>query len=526
MHGRSPAQVYLWIDNDNVEIRDAAHLWGKSSWETQDLIAEEVSDPNVAVICIGQSGENLIRFSKVVSDKTSVGGKGGMGAVMGSKNLKAVAVRGSKPVNIARPDEFYQAVKKATANVVNAPYSQMIAETGTLYISRAEATKRSAPIRNNQGWDSLGEDFKGWENLTHEFFKENYAVRHMACFSCPVACKYCYEIDDGPYVTRGSANEYGTLYPFTYRCGSDNMASSLLLTTMCDQFGLDTHSCGATISFAMEAWQRGLLTAEDTDGLDLSWGNDDSIIELVRKIAHREGFGNVLADGSKIASKSIKDSEICLCETKGFECSSYFPGEGETKVIPLGFATAPIGGSLHRGGYLCLQNHPRVVEALGKEKASRLGYADGDPTVYEGTPVLLVVENDVIAVVDSLETCTLLYTEGSMDEHILAQLFTSATGVEMDGDTLLKAGDRIFTVEKMFNVREGLRRKDDTLPRRFFTEKTTPHGIIGVNEAKFETMLDEYYQLRGWDNEGIPTEEKLQELNMSYAVECIPEHSG
>ncbi|MBI4186998.1 MAG: aldehyde ferredoxin oxidoreductase family protein [Chloroflexi bacterium] len=526
-HGQSPRPVYLFIDDDRIELRDASHLWGKTTWETQDSIIEELHRDDIGVLCIGPAGENLVRIAKLISDKVSAGGKCGMGAVMGSKNLKAVVARGTKPVNIARPEEFYKAAREAHERVIAAPYCMMLSKEGTIYLPLQEAMKGSATTRNSQAGG-----LEGWEKLTSDAFEAQYAVRHMACFGCPIACKHCYEVKDGPFATRGGANEYGTLYPFTTKVGSDNLAASLFLTTMCDQLGIDTHSCGGTISFAMEAWERGLLNSEDTDGLDLSWGNTDTMVQLVRKIAYREGFGNILAEGSKGASRQIKGSEVCLVETKGLECSNFFPGEKESKIVALAFATTPIGGSFHRGGYLMLGNHPRIVKALGAEYAKRLGYigyvkgvgftGGTDSTAYEGQGLLLALENDMLAVIDSLESCTFLFVEGAFDEHLFARLFSAATGYDMDGDTLIKAGERIFNIEKAFNVREGMRRKDDTLPRRFFGEKTTPRGVIGINEAKFKALIDEYYQARGWDMEGIPTRKKLEELNLGYVAEQIP----
>ena len=215
----------------------------------------------------------------------------------------------------------------------------------------------------------------------------------------------------------------------------------------------------------------GLISARDTDGLDLSWGNMDAVIQLTRKIAYREGFGNILAEGSRLASKQIEGSEVCLVETKGLECSSYFPGIGETKTTGLAFATAPVGGSLHRGasGARVATVSPRVRAVLGEELSKRAG----DGLSYEGQGVVLGVANDFCAAFNCIEACLLLCTANtkSLDEDDLAWLISSATGLEMDGNGLMKVGERVFTLEKAFNLREGLRRKDDTLPERFFVRK-------------------------------------------------------
>ncbi len=515
-YGRSPKPVYLWIKDDLVELSDAFCLWGKTTWDTRKLLVEELGDRQILELTIGPAGENLVRFAKILAQMNNAGGKG-MGAVMGSKNLKAVVVRGTGSVKIAKPEEFYKAAKQTYQKLKDSSYIQMLRKTGTLYLPRFCSELHSVPTKNSQSGD-----FEGWENLTSEVFESRYEVKHGGCFACPVGCKQYYEVKDGPYATHGYGCEYGTTYPFTFKTGSDNLAASLKLGTMCDQLGIDTHGCGATISFAMEAWQRGLLTAKDTDGLDLSWGNIDTVIELVRKIAYREGFGNLLAEGQTRASKQIKGSEVCLVTTKGMCPSSYYPGESESKAIALAYAVAPIGGSCHKGGIMDFQGswfkkiHPRLRKAVGEEVAIRLP----DVNNYEGEGVTCAVENDFVAALNCVEICMLACVD-CLYEDDLAWLVSAATGVEMDGDGFMKVGERVFNIEKAFNVREGIRRKDDHLPKRFYFEEVTPHGIKGINEAKFEAMLDEYYNFRGWDAEGIPTKKKLDELNLSYVAEQI-----
>ncbi len=202
--------------------------------------------------------------------------------------------------------------------------------------------------------------------------------------------------------------------------------------------------------------------------------------------------------------------------TKNLCPSSYFPGEGESKMIGLAYAVAPIGGSIHRGGLMEFRGHPRITKALGEEAAKRLV----DPKVYEGQAIVVAIENDFVAALNALEACMPLCID-SLFEDDLARLISAATGIDMDGDGFMKVGERIFNVEKAFNIREGLRRKDDILPQRFFVEEVTPYGIKGLNAAKFQAMLDEYYKFRGWNEEGIPTKKKLDELNLGYIAEQI-----
>jgi len=248
-------------------------------------------------------------------------------------------------------------------------------------------------------------------------------------------------------------------------------------------------------------------------------------------MAYREGFGNILAEGSHIASQLIgRGAESCLVEVKGMETSSFYPGYGTSITRSLGFATAPIGGSLHRGGsiHVLAKDCPRFVKVLGKEMAERISgggkvYAgQSGPKTYDGQGALLAIHNNWLAVQDALSCRSLgeLDADG-VNEDVYAQLVSTLTGVEIDGDGIMKVGDRIFNVEKAFNLREGIRRKDDTLPERFFTEITTPEGTSGLNRAKFEEQLDEYYKYHGWDRDGFPTEKKLAELNLSDVAEQL-----
>ncbi len=517
-YGRSPTPVYLWIDDDRVELRDASHLWGKTTWETHDLLTEELDDKRISELTIGPAGENLVRITKVFNDKARAAGKGGMGAVMGSKNLKAVVVRGTGSIKIANPEEFYKAARHAYEKIRDALTVDTVTggrrrRGGILDSLRRTADGGSLVTRNAQSGY-----LEGWEKLTSEAFESQYATRQRGCFGCPAVCTWLWEVKEEKYSSYGYSNQFGTTYPLTSKIGSDNLAAALKLGTMCDQLGLDTHSTGGTISWAMEAWEKGCLTSKDTDGLDLSWGNVDAVIELVPKIAYREGFGNVLAEGSARAAKIIgRGSENCLVEVKGWDTSSLYPGERSDVIcLSLGFATAPIGGTLHRGGFIQgrIVDHPEMVKVMGMELAKRAS----EKRTYEGQGAALTVSNNHGAAQACLG-CSRVIGRLSMDD--LARLVSTATGVQIDGDGLMKVGERVFTVEKAFSLREGMRRKDDTLPERFFGEKTTATGTSGIDRTKFEAMLNEYYQFRGWDKEGFPTEEKLAELNMGNVAEQL-----
>jgi aldehyde:ferredoxin oxidoreductase len=515
-YGKSPKPVYLYINDDHIELRDASRLWGKTTGQTDDLLKQELHDPELRVMSIGPAGENLVRVAKVFTNRTRAGGKGGMGAVIGSKNLKAVAVRGSGSVKIARPKDFAQAVKRAYDKLAASLPQRAFSQQGTLQLVRRYAENGSLPTRNCQeGY------FEGWENLTSEAFEAQFAVKHKGCSACPTSCSHYYRVKDGPYACHGESNEYGTTYPFGPKCGIDNLAAVLKIQTICDNLGLDTHSTGNTVCFAMECWQRGLLTLKDTDNLDLSWGNADAVIALLPRIAFRQGFGDVLADASQMASRQIPGSEICLKTVKSQEVSALYIGPKLNLVQALGYATAYRGADHLRGGVLLpAMGLPKLKELLGEQGAAKVMK---EPRSIEGKGVFLALDQDFVAFHNSLEVCTFVVggLRDAMMPDLLAELYSTATGVDTSGDDLMKIGERICNVEKSFNIREGGRRKDDTLPPPFFVEGQAvkgPPGPTGVSHADFQAMLSEHYKFRGWDEDGIPSKEKLAELGLEDIV--------
>ena len=517
-YGRSPKPVYLYIDNDKVELRDASGVWGKTTGDTDSLMKKELKDRDVRVLCIGPAGENLVRFAKVFTNITRAGGKGGMGAVMGSKNLKGIAVRGTGTVRIARPKEFLQAARRACDKLLASHYLKMLREQGTMHLIRNHAAWHALPTRN-----STSGVFEGWENLTSEVFEAQYAVRHKGCSGCPISCSHYYRVPAGPYATHGESNEFGTTYPFGPKCGIDNLAAILKMGTLCDQLGLDTHSCGGTISFAMDCWSRGLLRPQDTGGIDLSWGNIESVLKLLPMIAYRQGFGNVLAEGSQRASKRIEGSEVCLHTTKGMEVSALFIGPVTNALTALGYATSTRGADHLRGTLQAVSGaDKRLREAVGtKEALTRLTM---EARTTENKGILLAVNEDYIAAVNTLEICSFVIGETRRHALVsdeLAELLSACTGLDMTGDDFITIGERITNIERAFNIREGMGRKDDTLPESCFKEEETPYGTTGINEGKFQEMLSDYYRFRGWNNEGVPTRQKLEQLGIGYVARQI-----
>lgn len=520
-YGKSPKPVYLWINDDRVELRDASHLWGKDIWETHHLLVKELGEHELREISIGPAGENKVRFASIQANLSRTAGRSGMGTVMGSKNLKAMAVRGTGSIKIAKPREFFEVAKYAVDKIITTPLSRVYMEEGSLYLVRLLSTLGMSPTRNYQTtW------IEAVDKLSTEAFEREYAVRHRGCFACPTQCSHYYEVKQGPFASHGEGVDYASQGNMGARCGNDNLASILYANTLCDQLGVDSISCGGAISFAMEAWQRGLISANDTDGLDLSWGNADSIIQLIRKIAYREGFGNLLAEGTQLASQKINGSSAFVMTIKGLEGIALDPRASKGDALAL--ATSTRGADHLRGLTAFILPHGPPTEdgcerafgdILGRERARSLA----NPRGYQGWGGLMFLCQNNYAALNSLEICNRMTGPHGLDMEDLAKLFSTATGMDMDGRELQKVGERVFNVEKAFNIREGLRRKDDTLPHRWFFEEVPDGPAAGerIDPHKFQEMLDELYEFRGWDREGFPTEKKLEELNLGDIAEQL-----
>jgi aldehyde:ferredoxin oxidoreductase len=514
IYGKSHKPVYLFINNDKIEIRDASHLWGKDTWETHYAFIDEIGDPEIKSAVIGPAGENLVRIAIVVSGLCRTGGRGGLGAVLGSKNLKAVVVRGNGSVKVAKKDAFDRIRRAMYQKIMNSDHIQFFKDTGTLWLTAATSPGFLCTRNAQQGF------FDDWKKFTSGIFREKWATKKEACFACNISCGTHYEVKEGAYACRGKSPEFGVIAKYMAMIGNDNLEAALYALSLCNKLGIDGVSSGGIIAFAMEAWQKGLISAEETDHLDLNWGNADAAIELTRRMAYREGIGNILAEGSRNASKKIEGSHDLLLEAKGLEWISAYPGVGTDKGRMLATATCTRGCD-HLKGYMGeLSGQPIVEKTMGTERAKALG----DVTSYEGRGAMLSLENRFRAATDSTGFCwfpTEMTARGDLDPDDLAEALSAITGFDLDGEGFLRIGERVHNLQKAFNVREGLKREDDTLPRRFFVEQADEKEVPGVDPSRFQKMLDEYYQFSGWDNEGIPTRAKLEELDLAYVAEQI-----
>jgi len=503
---------YLLIDDEHVELRDARHIWGLDIWETDKAIKEEIGDPDIKIASIGQAGENLVSAACVVSDLTRGAGRCGIGAVMGSKKLKAVAIRGTKGVKIAKPEEFLKLCEE-TIELVRKDkwWWEHFRKWGTPIFVMLFQHLGMLPTRNwSEGTFEYAEDISG------ETLLRNYVFKKRSCFACIFHCSGAYLIRDGPYAGyMGEGVEYEATGGFGSKMGNRNLESTLVCKTLCDRYGLDLINTTDVIAWAMESYNKGILTEKDTDGLDLTWGNHENIIECVRRLAFREGhFGELLAMGSRKAAEKIgRGSEYYVMNMKGAQPGLVEPRGG--KAWALSYATSTRGGC-HLRGMPNLEYYWTPQDALkylGSTKAV-------DRFAYEDKGRLVAWVENVRAIDDSLELCKYLFRgEPRVWVEMPTKLFNAATGLNYTENDILKCGERIYNVEKAFNTREGLNRSHDTLPERYFKESMPAGPSKGevIPRDKFEEMLNDYYSSRGWDvKTGLPTKKKLEELGLKY----------
>jgi len=502
VEGKAEKPMYCWISDGKCEIKDASHLWGITTEETHRLIREE-TDPKARIVCIGPAGENLVRFACVVSDRRTAG-RGGVGAVMGSKNLKAIAVRGTQKIGIADPDAFKNAVKKQIEIYKGSPFFDAFHGLGTNSVVTAFHELGHFPARNFKEWA-----LEGVERFSPEELGK-FVIKHYGCYGCIMACGKIHKVLKGPYSGIGWDHpEYETQWSFGAHCGNTNTESIIAANKLCDEYGLDTISTGYVIGFAMELYERGVISKYETGGLDLKWGNHEAMIEMVRRIALRDGLGNVLAEGAKRASEKIgRGAEKYAMHSKGLEMPAYEPRAA--KAHGLSWATSPCGA-----------NH-----CIGWSKHEIVGIPRKvDPLTVENKGEICRYNQDETAVLETGIACIFPACFGLMTIELYAELLSSATGIKEFSDPkyLWLVGERIFNLERIFNVREGFVRKDDWLPERIQKEPV-PGGPAKGQIFELKELLDQYYEARGWDKEtGIPSRTKLDSLGLKSVSERLEE---
>jgi len=505
IHGIADKPVYLYIDDDSVEIREASHLWGKDTWETEEIIRSENSN-KFQVLCIGQGGENLVKYAAILNNLSRAAARTGLGAVMGSKKLKAIAVKGSGSVKVAQPEEFDNFIDVTLKRIYDDPAYPSLSYYGTAFLVDLAYISGGLATRNNQTGI-----FDEYESISAETFDEKYRVKSESCFACPIHCGKYSKVETGKYAgTKGGSPEYETIVCLGSKCGIGNLDVIIKANELANRYGIDTISLGDTIAFAMEAFEKGLLTLDDTDGIELVWGNEDALIALIEKTAFRQGFGNYLAEGTKILSEKIgKDSDKFALHIKGMEPPAY--DVRTAKAFGLGWATATRGAD----HLAALPN----FELLGYEPEKGLEWFGSresvDPFAWKGKPKMVFWHENFGAIVDSAEMCKYTcFSAYAVKPEDMSKFLTFATGINFTTEKLMEIGERIYNLERLFNLREGIGKDEDRLPARF-TEEPLPEGPSKGNFVELDKMLPEYYSIRQWNEKnGLPSKDLLTRLNL------------
>lgn len=514
VRGVADKPVYIHIDNEEVTIKDASELWGKGVRETTRRLEGDYGE-ETQVACIGPAGENLVDFAAVMVSYYNAAARGGIGAVMGSKKLKAVvADRGNGRVELDSPEEYGRVVEESREALVEDSINPDLHKYGTARDVDMLNELNILPSYNFQRGhveDAEGLSGRSWPESGH-------LKSAVGCSSCIYSCHRHTEVDEGKYEGSYSGGpEYETVASLGSGCGITDNEAVFRANELCNDLGLDTISTGVVIQWAMETYERGLIDEEFTDGIRLEFGNDDALVTIIERIAHREGVGDLLAQGAKIASEEVGGgSDEWAVQSRGLEQSGV-----ETRgaySYALAFAVNPRGPDhLHTE---CLAEFGGTPEAVDTVKKITGDEKYATPTTTEKRAEIVRWHEDIYAVTDALGLCAFTTTAAyGIDEEKVARMFEFKTGIETSPEEIMRAGKRIVTLERGFNVREGLSRKDDLLPRRMMEENAG--DLEGeeprISREKLNDMLDRYYELHGWDLEsGRPTEETLEGLNLGF----------
>lgn len=504
--GVSEKPVYLVVDEDKIELRDAGHLWGKNVWEATKIIQDELGS-EFEISCIGKAGENLVKYACPINNNHRAPGRCGLGAVMGSKKLKAVAVKGSKEIPVVNKVDFDKVAERTTRLVNESPIKVGFETFGTAMVVDIDMARGCFPTKN------FKENMVDYvESINGEALTENNLLDRKACFACPIACGRVVEVKSGPYAgLKGEGPEYESLGAFGGMCFVNNLDSIIAAHNLCDDYGLDVVSAGNTIGFAMECYEKGILTKDDVDGFDLKFGNDEAMLALLGKIAERDGFGDQLAEGVKrMSAKLGKGTEKFAMHVKGLEFAAHDPRLGQ--LMGLSYATCN-RGACHLNSCILI---PTIMDVpmLVVEKSQ---VEDPYEAKVEDIPVEIDLQN-AMSLFDSTGACKFMAMTLSYDDWI--EMIRAVTGWDFNFDEYKEVGERIYNLERLFNIREGFSRADDSLPARVLEESFTEGPNAGV-VIKLDELLGPYYELRGWDKDGKPTPEKLTSLGLGEFIQVI-----
>jgi len=525
IEGKAERPVYLSIRDDEVEVRDASLIWGHDTYETPEMVRQDLNDPGAAVVSIGPAGERLVVYASILSPTGNAAARTGLGAVMGSKNLKAIAVRGSKGIAVARPKEFLAACHRLRQSITESGWYQDLHTLGLTKIHDRE-------MRNT--YEVMGATWEGAETICEVDFLAEHLYRRVGCFACPVACFDSYNI---PEAGSGciKCSPYGDL---TWDLKNPDLMVCLTAFFMCQRYGLDSRSLSNALAWLMELHEREIITDADTDGIPMKWGSPQAIISMARKISYREGIGDVLADGLPAAARKIgKGAEDYLLVAKG--------SPSDLHVIPLktralASAVSPIGEDAQvqpplefaaTRRYIQAQDEASFQEAIEKYKdraEKEVGIRQApDPRATEGKAAMVHRDEQRTAISDMAGVCSWMtsFIGLPVDAEAMANLMTLGLGTTVTVDSLAEAALRMQHVERAFGARLGLTRDDDRVSKAYYG-RLRPGGRerpeISFTEAELERMKDDYYQLLGWDvRTGVPPRSTLEKFGLSDVADVL-----
>ena len=500
LEGKAAKPVYVHIANGKFEIRDAAAIWGKTTSEAQGYL-KKAHGGKARMVCVGPAAERLVRYAPIISDRRAAG-RGGMGTVMASKNLKAIVIEADRKETLANPEEVKRLVQqqvKGYKETMEGVVFEVFREHGTVQgLDWFYSMWGSIAMKNHRF-----AELEGWSENIGMWPYAEITVEHVGCYSCMIKCGKVRRVPSGPYAGVSSEGpQLETAWAFSGPTGCTNRDATIVASHRCDELGLDTISTGNTIGFAYELFEKGILTTKDTDGLVLNYGDHEPMLELIERIALREGIGDILAEGTKRAASHIgKGAEQYAMHVKGLEIPGYDPRA--RKAMGMNWALGNMGAN-HNYGWPqqeILDPKPRPL----------------DPVADEGQGDVLKWNHDQTAALELAVACYFpSHHLQFFDLGLVSKMLEAALGVPKFGseDYLWYVGDKVYNLERCFNIREGFSRKDDTLPKRFLTEPLKGGIRDGEMIRKPDAILDQYYDVRGWDRNGIPTRETLARLGL------------
>jgi aldehyde:ferredoxin oxidoreductase len=498
--GKSDTPVWVFVDDDMVYFNDATDLKDMGTWETEEAIRAQVGDTRVRVCTVGPAGERLVRCANLTNDRGRQAGRTGPGASMGAKMVKALAIRGTNSVKVADRDNLLRVCKRLgdlAQTTKTEKYRILGTPANVLNMNRLGVL----PTRNYQAGE-----FEGAEKVSGEVLHERHHEKAVSCVGCPIACEQVCHVKEGPYEGARTSIDYESLFALGPNCGVDYLPGIIAAIAACDTYGMDTMSTGVTISWAMECYQRGILTKDDFDGLDPVWGDHEVVVELVRRMAFREGIGDLLAEGTKRAAEKVgKGSDHFAMHVKGLECAGY---DGR------GFQTFALGCAVGTRGPC--HNRSLAYEPDAKGKVDRL-------TTGPERGMMAKEAEEFAGVLDIMMFCKFL--RGCFDDMWteVPEVWKHSTGLDMTPDELHLLTERSWNLKKAFNIREGWTKADDWIPPRWLKDPMPAGGSKGavVSEDGLREMIDAYYEARGWTPEGLIPKKKLKALGLDGIAKDI-----